>query len=91
MSNEMFDSALATGKKVLKKAGETALDLAETARIKWKIGELKSALSRKYLRLGKLACRTMDGGELTMGEEMQRIYNEINDLQQRIDTLKEEL
>ncbi|MBO5213477.1 MAG: hypothetical protein J6B86_01745 [Clostridia bacterium] len=91
MNNEIFDTAVTTGKKVLRKAGETALDLAEIARIKWKIAELKSALARKYRRLGLLACDVMDGGDLTMSEEMQKIYNEINDLKQSIASLKEEL
>ncbi len=91
MNHEIFDNAVTTGKKVLRKAGETALDLAEIARIKWQIGELKSTLSRKYRRLGTLACETMDEGNLSMGEEMQKVYNEINVLKQRIDSLKEEL
>lgn len=91
MNHEIFDNALSTGKQVLRKAGETALDLAEIARIKWQIGELKSTLSRKHRRLGILACEVMDGGELTMNEEMQKVYNEINVLKQRIASLKEEL
>ena len=91
MNNEIFDTAVTTGKKVLRKAGETALDLAEIARIKWKIGELKSVLARKYRRLGVLACDVMDEGELTMSESMQKTYNEINDLKQSIAALKEEL
>lgn len=91
MNNEIFDNAVSTGKKVLRKAGETALDLAEIARIKWQIAELKNSLVRKYRRLGKLACDVMDEGELSMSEEMQSIYNEINDLKQSISSLKEEL
>lgn len=91
MNHEIFDNALTTGKEVLRKAGETALDLAEVARIKWQIGELKTTLSRKQRRLGILACETMDDGELTMGEDMQKVYNEINVLKQRIASLKEEL
>ena len=91
MNNEIFDTAVTTGKQVLRKAGQTALDLAEIARIKFKIAELKSALARKYRRLGKLACDTMDEGSLSMGEDMQKIYNEINDLKQSITALKEEL
>ncbi len=91
MNNEIFDNAVTTGKQVLRKAGETALDLAEIARVKWKIAELKNALARKYRRLGKLACDVMDAGELSMNEDMQKIYNEINDLKQSISALKEEL
>ena len=87
MNNEIFDTAVTTGKQVLRKAGQTALDLAEIARIKFKIAELKSALARKYRRLGN----TMDEGSLSMGEDMQKIYNEINDLKQSITALKEEL
>ncbi len=91
MNNEIFDRAVTTGKQVLRKTGEAALDLAEIARIKWKIAELKNSLARKYRRLGVLACDVMDEGELTMSENMQKIYNEINDLKQSISALKEEL
>ena len=91
MNNETFDTVVTTGKQVLRKAGETALDLAETARIKFRIAEQKSLLIRKYRRLGKLACDTMDSGALSMGEDMQRVYNEINDVKQSIAALKEEL
>ncbi len=91
MNNEIFDNAVITGKKVLRKAGQTACDLAEIARIKWKIAECKGQLSQKYRRLGKMACDTMDEGNLSIGEEMQSVYNQINDLKQSIAALKEEL
>lgn len=91
MNNDIFDNAVTAGKRVLRKAGETALDLADTARIKWKISELKSSLARKQRRLGILACDAMDEGSLEMNEEMQSVYNQINDLKQSIAALKEEL
>lgn len=91
MNNEMLHSAVVTGKKVLRKCGEAACDFAEVTRIKLKIAELNSNLARKYRRLGKLACDTMDEGSLSMGEQMQSIYNDINDLKESIAALKEEL
>ncbi len=91
MNNEFLESAVVTGKKVLHKAGQAACDFAEIARIKLKIAEYKSRISQNYRRLGKLACNTMDEGNLTMGEAMQQVYNEINDLKQSIAALKEEL
>ncbi|MBQ1273028.1 MAG: hypothetical protein IIY12_05985 [Clostridia bacterium] len=91
MNNDFLESAVVTGKKVLRKAGQAACDFAETTRIKLQIAEYKSQISQRYRRLGRLACNTMDEGSLTMGEEMQRIYNEINDLKQSVAALKEEL
>lgn len=91
MNNDFIDTALQTGKRVLRKAGTKACDLADTARIRFRISELESALNRKYRRLGRVACETMDSGELLMGEDMQKLYNEINDLKQSIASLKEEL
>lgn len=91
MNNEMFQSAVDTGKRVLRKCGEAACDFAEVTRIKLKIAEEKSNLARKYRRLGKMACDTMDEGNLSMGEQMQHVYNEINDLKERIAVLEEEL
>ncbi len=92
MNNDnLLDSALYTGKKVLRKAGDAAVNLAEEARIRFKIAELNNLLARKYRRLGRLACNAMDEGNLTMGEEMQRVYNDINALKEDIASLKEEL
>ncbi len=91
MNDNILDTAMYTGKKVLRKAGETALDLAEEARIRFKIAELNSLLSRKYRRLGRMACNAMDAGELTMDEDMQKVYNDINALKENIRSLKEEL
>ena len=91
MNNEFLESAVDTGKKVLRKAGQAACDFAEATRIRLKIAECKSQISQNYRRLGKLACDTMDEGNLSMGEEMQGIYNKINDLKQSIAALKEEL
>ena len=91
MNNDFLDTALVTGKQVLRRAGEAAYDFADTARIKFRISELEAAMNRKYRRLGRLAYNTMDLGELVMTEEMQKIYNEITDLKQSIAALKEEL
>ena len=91
MNNEFLESAVDTGKKVLRKAGEVACDFAEATRIRLKIAECKTQLSKKYRRLGMLAYNTMDEGSLSMGEEMQSVYNEINDLKESLAALKEEL
>ena len=91
MNNDFIDNAIDTGKRVLRNVGLKACDLADSARIRLRIAELESALNRKYRRLGKTACDVMDSGELAMDEEMQKIYNEINDLKQSIASLKEEL
>lgn len=91
MNNDFLDTALVTGKQVLRRAGEAACDFADTARIKFRISELESAVNRKYRRLGRLAYNAMDLGGLAMTEDMQKIYNEITDLKQSIAALKEEL
>lgn len=91
MNNAFIDTAFETGKRVLRKAGTKACDWADTARIRFRISELESALNRKYRRLGRLACSAMDAGELSIGEDMQQLYNEITDLKQSIASLKEEL
>ena len=91
MKNDFLDTALHTGKHVLRRAGEAACDFADVTRIKLRIAELENAVNRKYRRLGRLAYDAMDVGELSMSEEMQKIYNDINDLKQSISALKEEL
>lgn len=79
------------GKRILHNVGEMACDLADTARIRFKIANLESDVSMKTRKLGRLACDLMDSGELTMDEDMQKLYNEITELKQRIASLKEEL
>lgn len=90
-SNEFFDSAVKTGKKVLRRAGEVACDVADAVEVRYRIAELQSSVARKQKALGKLACEIMDGGELTMDEGMQKLYNEITELKKSIAALKEDL
>lgn len=90
-NRDFLDTAWETGKRVARNVGEKACDMAEIARIRFKIAELRSQVNGKYRKLGRLAYNAMDEGELTMDENMQRIYNEISELKQRIASLKEEL
>lgn len=90
-NREFLDAAWETGKRVARNVGEKACDMAEIARIRFRIAELKTAVNRKYRKLGRLAYEAMEEGELSMGVEMQKIYNEITELKQRISALKEEL
>lgn len=87
MKKEFVD----TGKRVLRNVGEMACDLADATRVRLKIANLESDISLKTRKLGRMACNRMDEGELTMDESMQRLYNEITELKQRIASLKEEL
>jgi len=80
-----------TGKRILHNVGEMACDFADTTRIRFKIANLESDVSMKTRKLGRLACDRMDAGELTIDEDMQKLYNEITDLKQRIASLKEDL
>ncbi|MBP3301263.1 MAG: hypothetical protein J6M34_07165 [Clostridia bacterium] len=85
------DEILDNGKRILQTVSEKACDLADAARVRIKIANLESDISLKTRRLGRLACNAMDEGVLTMDEEMQKVYNEITDLKQRIAALKGEL
>lgn len=87
----MKNEFVTTGKRVLRNVGEKACDLADAARVRLKIANLESDISLKTRKLGRMACNRMDEGELTMDEPMQKLYNEITDLKQRIAALKEEL
>lgn len=91
MNREFIDNAVDTGKRVLRNVGQTACELAEAARIRYRIAELKTEMNRNYRKLGKLAYDAMDVGVLAMDEGMQEIYNKITDLKQQIAALKEDL
>ena len=87
INNEKFNQAVEAGKRAVRKTGEFAADVADTARIRFRIRQVQSDLRAKYREMGKLCCARMNEGAQEFDDGMRNLFDEIEALKRSLAAL----
>lgn len=80
-----FDKIKDAVSKAAIKAKEASENVIETAKCKYKIGEIKSAVEKKYKQIGMLVC---DEENTDIEEEIRTLCIEIKELKSQLEDLE---